>query len=144
MKRKLLISNKDLRGKFAESIYKPLLETDLSIVGIGAAISAAEKNEKFLKEIDDFFKKEDTVIFRSFSVPVADGKAIYQVINQDVNSGQFLVKRCTGICLDEYADGYLGNECWADGDFVIRQIKREDAMAKLFSPKKKPIAEKSV
>lgn len=144
MKRKLLISNKDLKGEFAESIYKPLFETDFSIVGIDGALSAAEKNGNFLDEIDKFFKKEDTVIFRSFSVPVGDGKAIYQVINQDVNTGQFLVKRCTGICLDEYADNYLGNECWADWNFVMGEIKRKDVLKELFSPKKKPIAKKIV
>lgn len=135
MKRKLLISEKELKGKFAESIYSPVAETDIH--NINKAIEGSEKNLKHLQEIDAFFKEEGTSIFRYFDMTVADGKAFYQIINFDKNTNQFLVKRCKGICLDEYADGYLGDECWADGEFVARLLQTKDTLSELFSKNKK-------
>lgn len=135
MKRKLLISEKELRGKFAESIYAPVAETNVH--NINKAISAAKRNFKHLQEIDEFFKKDNTPIFRFFSLSIEDGNAFYQIINFDKNTDQFLVKRCEGICLDEYADGYIGNERWIDGDFVTAQLASRDAFAKLIADKNK-------
>jgi hypothetical protein len=137
MKRKLLISEKDLRGEFAESIYSPVAETDSKLVGIKAAIKASRENHKHLEEIDAFFKKDDSEVFRFFPVSVADGKAFYQIINYDINSKQFLVKRCKGICLDEYADGYLGEERWVDFFYAKGALKKKDALAEMFKENKK-------
>ncbi len=119
MKRKLVLSKKLIDERFSGSIYEPCFETDLKKKSKKEAGKAARENLKILRKIDKFYEKEGTELFRYFKIPVLNTFSYYQVINQDSNSGQLLVKKCNGINLDEISDSFLKDEVWVDYDFVL-------------------------
>lgn len=95
-------------------------------------IKNADLNEKRLKELDAIAEKEHTILGASFATPVADGKAIYQV--QEINrmKNQCKVVRCSGICLDEYQDNYIGEEAWIDLIWTTQRIVQQRALNQIF------------
>lgn len=98
--------------------------------GIDEALRLSEENLKKLKSIDAEAKARGTIMYRFFYVSVADGRVFYQVTR--VKSKTAVVTRCAGICLDEYADDYLGDEQEIELKFVEDKIKNRDVIEKLF------------
>lgn len=79
-------------------------------------------------------QEKNTLLHRYFQVPVADGMAYYQVTR--VTSRTATVKRCEGICPDEYADGMLGDGCTLPIAMIKQQVKVVETLNKLFGTKK--------
>ena len=140
MKRELLIPNKDIQegGDHFESVYNPIHEIGKGFSDMPKKIKNSNENLEFLNEIDKFMKdqQEDGEInpmFRYFFEPVADGKAYYQIVNADLKNDMFLVRRCKGICLDEYSHGVFGDIAWVDGNYVHQRICQKESIDNLFS-----------
>ena len=91
---------------------------------------ALKRNSEELKRIDAIARGAGTILGRSFSLPVGDGKAIYQVVELDARTVK--VVRCSGICPDEWQDSYIGQGRNLDRMWVEQAIKGEDAMRRLF------------
>jgi hypothetical protein len=66
---------------------------------------------------------------------VADGYAYYQIVK--VSKKNATVKLCRGICLDEWTDNLLGEECTIPLCLVESLIGQKDALNKLFGRFKK-------
>lgn len=90
--------------------YKQKYNTDVSS-DWKTAVKNSDLNFKELKRINDEQKQlnPESLLYRYFALPVADGRAYYQVTR--VKTKKCVVTRCSGICLDEYADNILGDEC---------------------------------
>lgn len=112
------------------SPYQPKFPTDLR-EDWEEAIANARKNFDHLKAIDSFAKKQRQFLYRFFTVPVADGQAIYQIIK--VTKTKATVMRCTNIELDEYRDMVLGDEAQIPLAQAEQFIKSKDALAEIFS-----------
>ena len=75
---------------------------------IDVTIANSNKNLEHLQSIDKAQEaKGESLLFRYFSRPVADGLAWYQVTK--VTTKTVTVKWCDGISLDDYCDGMLGD-----------------------------------
>lgn len=97
----------------------------------------------YLKEqcikIDEEFEKSQKlpkglVIGKLFQIPVADGKAVYQV--ETINKRTVKVKWRKDLSLDGYSDLMLGSGGTVPKVTIESLIKREEVLAELFSPKK--------
>ena len=97
---------------------------------IDKLIENSQKNHEHLKEIDKKQKAKGTILFRHFTVPVADGYSYYQITK--VGKKTATVELCGGICLDEYQDMILGESATISLDIAKSQIERMDALYKLF------------
>lgn len=97
---------------------------------VDTVIENSKLNLLELQEIDKKQKAKGKIVFRYFDVPVADGKAFYQVIK--VTKTKAVVKLCSGICLDDYMDMILGEGGEIPLSVANDLIGRMDAIRKLF------------
>jgi hypothetical protein len=116
--------------------YKPQHSIKLApgFEKINEEIANSKKNLEHLQNCDKEAQEKNTLLHRYFHVPVADGMAYYQVTK--VTARTATVKRCEGICLDEYADGMLGDGCTLPIAMVKQQVKAVETLNKLFGTKK--------
>lgn len=96
-------------------------------------VQESDENLQHLKELSLKAEQKDKYLGSFFSLNVADGHAYYQAVEYNKTADRYLVKRCLGICLDEYADGYLGEWRWADGDYVRQMVESRKSLERLFS-----------
>lgn len=94
------------------------------------AIENSKKNFEHLQHIDRLVKAEGELFHRSFNTPVADGRAYYQITR--VKKKTVIVKLCPGICLDEYQDNILGEECEIPLSKARQLVAQADALAEIF------------
>jgi len=90
----------------------------------------SDNNLNVLEGIDREQKAKGEILWRYFRRNVADGYAYYQIVK--VTKKTAVVKICRGICLDEWTDNLLGEECSLPIQKVQELIYSRDAMAKLF------------
>lgn len=107
------------------------MEGDFSL--IKEMIKKSDENLQHLRELSLLAENKDKYLGNYFSLNVADGRAYYQVHQYNETADKYLVKRCLGICLDEYADHYLGEWRWVDGDYVRHQVEARKSLERLFS-----------
>ena len=100
---------------------------------INEMIKESDENLQHLKELSLKAEDKDKYLGNHFSLNVADGRAYYQVREYNAAADKYLVKRCLGICLDEYADHYLGEWRWVDGDYARHQVEARKSLERLFS-----------
>ena len=100
---------------------------------INEMIKESDENLEHLRELSLLAEDKDKYLGNYFSLNVADGRAYYQVQQFNKTADKYLVKRCLGICLDEYADGFLGDGRWVDGEYVRHQVEARKALERLFS-----------
>ena len=118
-----------------EFVYK---ETEIEFSDMASNIDVViEKSNQNLKLLEDLGQKSEEAGFEvlggNFSLPVADGKVFHQVVAYNKQANLYFVKRCSGICLDEYFDSYIGEGQWLDANWVKDKILGEKTMKKLFS-----------
>ncbi len=118
LKKELTYERRAIEGDFSR-IDEMIRESDLNLQHLRELSLLAEDNDKYLGNF--------------FSLNVADGRAFYQVNQYNRTADKYLVKRCLGICLDEYADHYLGEWRWVDGEYVRHQVESRKALERLFS-----------
>lgn len=106
---------------------------DFSLKSIEECVSLSRENYQKLRELSLKAQEKDKYVGNFFSLNVADGYAHYQVMEFNPDLDKYLVKRCLGICLDEYADSFLGEWRWADGDYVRHNVDTRLRLEKLFS-----------
>lgn len=109
-------------------------EIDFSKINIDEAIDKSEQNLELLKSLSQ--KAEENgyeVLGGYFHLPVADGRVFHQAVAYNKQAKLYFVKRCAGICLDEYYDSYIGEGEWLNASWVEDRIKGQKAMKKLFS-----------
>ena len=94
------------------------------------AIDNSKLNFEHLKHIDRLVKAEGGLLHRSFNTPVADGRAYYQITR--IKKKTAVVKICPGICLDEYRDNILGDECEIPLSKAKQLVWQMDALARIF------------
>lgn len=100
---------------------------------INEMIRESDENLVHLRELSLLAENKDKYLGSYFSLNVADGRAFYQVIQFNNKADKYLVQRCLGICLDEWADHYLGNSRWVDGEYVRHQVEARKTLERLFS-----------
>lgn len=110
---------------------KKAVEGDYS--RINEMIRESDDNLMHLKALSLKAEERDEILGSFFHLNVADGRAYYQVHEYNAKADRYLVKRCLGICLDEYADRYLGEWRWADGDYVREMVNARKVLERLFS-----------
>jgi hypothetical protein len=112
--------------------YKQKYNTDINS-DWSEAIRNSDLNFAELKRINDehLVNNNSSLLYRYFALPVADGRAYYQVTR--VKTKKCVVTRCKGICLDEYADNVLGDECELSLAKTNELVKRQEAIDILFS-----------
>jgi hypothetical protein len=112
-------------------LYKKQYPTD-DYSDIDVSIENSEKNLAHLKSIDKIQEaKGESLLYRYFSRPVADGMAWYQVTKATTTTAT--VQWCDGICLDNYQDGMLGYGGTVPIDMVFNMVSLRIEMDKLFS-----------
>lgn len=115
--------------------YQPIASTEFKAGMKWETIEANLKiNWEHLKEIDEKAKARGELLWRFFSVSVADGKAFYQVTK--VNKTTARVEWCDGICPDNYYDQVIGGGSTLPLSKVKQWISGRDYMDKLFSKNK--------
>ena len=114
-------------------LYQPQHLTDIR--DIHTAIQNSRLNFKHLLEIDAQAIEAKTFVGRYFDVPVADGKAFYQVTRVKKNSIEIAL--CDGICLDGYSDRILRGGGWFPSSVIMAQLKRMDGLRRLLASKNK-------
>ena len=109
-------------------------QPEVDISKIDEAIKNSNDNLKLLKELRTKSEEKGFDILGGyFSMPVADGTVFHQVILYNKKEDLYFVKRCAGICFDEYYDQYIGYGEWLKSDFVEDKVLGTKAMEKLFS-----------
>ncbi len=99
---------------------------------IDQMIKNSDLNLNHLKAIDKAQgEKGEGLLFRHFSRPVADGLAWYQVTK--VTPKTATVTLCSGICLDDYVDGMIGEEATLPRNIVENLVVSRIALEKLFA-----------
>ena len=93
-----------------------------------------DRNWVDLQYQDSQAKKAGTNLGRFFTIPVADGKAVYIIVRESKKS--FTIKLATGIG-DGYQAPYLGAGRAVERNFVFDQLRSKDGLARLFSGKNK-------
>ena len=101
------------------------IQTDWQI-----AIANSKLNFEHLQYIDRLVKAAGGLLHRSFSTPVADGRVHYQITR--IKKKTAVVKLCPGICLDEYQDNILGEECEISLSKAKQLIAQADALHRIF------------
>jgi len=91
----------------------------------------SDNNLNVLEGIDREQKAKGEILWRYFRRNVADGYAYYQIIK--VTKKTAVVKICRGICLDEWTDNLLGEECSLPIQKVQELMYNRDALDNLFS-----------
>jgi len=93
-------------------------------------VANARLNLAHLNQIDEVAKHAGVLLHRSFNVPVADGNAHYQITR--VKSKTVVVTLCGGICLDDYCDMVLGEECEIPIRKAEELVGRKDSLTRIF------------
>jgi hypothetical protein len=91
-----------------------------------------DRNWADLQYQDEQAVKAKTHVGRFFTIPVADGKAVYIIVKE--NKKTFTIKLATGIG-DGYQAPYLGAGRAVDRSFVLEQLRAKDGLARLFGGK---------
>jgi hypothetical protein len=91
----------------------------------------SEHNLNVLEGIDREQKAKGEILWRYFKRQIADGYAFYQIIK--VTKKTAVVKICRGICLDEWTDNLLGEECSLPIQKVQELMYNRDVLDNLFS-----------
>lgn len=107
-------------------------EVDLTVRPIDIALKAIDDNYEQLKEIDKMAKSKGELLGRYVDVPVADGKAIYQIMR--VNKNTVRLKALSGFG-DDYILDYWGYEATVDKDYIVSLVMRRDKLTEIFSRK---------
>lgn len=110
-------------------LYKQLHNTS-DFSKIDSLMENSKKNREHLAQIDNTAKDKGELLFRSFYIPVCDGSVPYQIIK--ITKTTATVKRCTGIDLDDYQDGLLGDQANIPLKMAERKINEKDAVDKIF------------
>lgn len=115
--------------------YKPIFETNFGggFSNIDKINENADKNFEHLVTIDKLAKEKGQLLFRYFYLPVADGKAFYQITK--VTKTRATVTLCTGISLDEWYDRTLGVKSSLPIAKVMQLVQSRQALEDLFSKK---------
>jgi hypothetical protein len=99
---------------------------------IDQTIKNSELNLAHLKSIDKTqAEKGESLLYRYFNRPIADGLAWYQVTK--VTAKTATVTLCDGICLDDYQDMLLGEENTLPRNMIENLVSSRIALEKLFS-----------
>lgn len=118
--------------KLSKELIYDLPEIKISSNNFREGIIQADKNLEHLKNLAKRAKELDNLLGSYFSVTVADGKVFYQVVEKDNFKDKGIVKRCAGICLDEYVHELLGYEAELPIAKIKELVNRETALQKLF------------
>lgn len=104
-------------------------EVDLTVRPIDIALKAIDENYEQLKKIDKMAKSKGELLGRYVDVPVADGKAIYQIMR--VNKNTVRLKALGGFG-DDYILDYWGIEASVDKEYVISLVRNRDKLDEIF------------
>lgn len=104
-------------------------EVDFTIRPIDIALKAIDENCEQLKKIDKMAKSKGELLGRYVDVPVADGKAIYQIIR--VNKNTVRIKALGGFG-DDYMADYWGYEATVDKEYIISLVRSRDKLDEIF------------
>ncbi|MDP3025904.1 MAG: hypothetical protein Q8O10_10290 [candidate division Zixibacteria bacterium] len=88
-----------------------------------------KENWAQLKRQDEEAKKKGTIIGGFLTEPIADGKAIYQIVRE--TKVQVLIKVCTGLG-DDWVIPYWGEKAVIDKEYAIQSIRRGDGLNQIF------------
>jgi hypothetical protein len=112
--------------------YQPIFDTNIGggFEKINEIIENSNKNLEHLRAIDAVAKQRGELLHRFFDLPVADGKAYYQITR--VTKTKATVTLCDGICLDNYADHILGEESTLDLKKATQLVTSRQALEDLF------------
>ena len=114
-------------------IYKPVKVYNDG--NIDELMDCIQTNEQHMNEIEKAAIEEGGLLHRFIYEPVADGKAIYQIVR--VNKRTVNIRLCS---LDgKYADyviPYWGESASIDKAYAETAIRNQDAMRALFAKKK--------
>ena len=109
--------------------YKQNFKTDVFADWQEARVNS-EHNFNVLEGIDKEQRDKGLLLWRNFRRNVADGYAYYQIVKVTKKTATIVV--CRGICLDEWTDNMLGEECELPIKIVSDLIEQKDAMNRLF------------
>lgn len=104
-------------------------EVDLTVRPIDIALQAIDDNYEQLKKIDKMAKSKGELLGRYVDVPVADGKAIYQIMR--VNKNTVRIKALGGFG-DDYILDYWGYEATVDKEYIISLVRSRDKLEEIF------------
>lgn len=104
-------------------------EVDLTVRPIDIALKAIDENYEQLKKIDKMAKSKGELLGRYVDVPVADGKAIYQIMR--VNKNTVRIKALGGFG-DDYILDYWGYEATVDKDYIASLVRNRDKLEEIF------------
>ena len=107
-------------------------EVDLTVIPIDIALKAIDENYEQLTKIDKMAKSKGELLGRYVDIPVADGKAIYQIMR--VNKNTVRVKALGGFG-DDYIFDYWGYEATVDKDYVSTLVRNRDKLSEIFGRK---------
>lgn len=93
----------------------------------------SQKNLDNLQAIDKEAREKGELLYRYFYVPVADGRAYYQIIK--ILGTKVAVRICFGICLDSYVDHVLGERSTLPLKKAKQLVESRQALEDLFSKK---------
>ncbi len=104
-------------------------EVDFTIKPIDLAFKVIDENYKQLERIDKIAKSKGELLGRYIDVPVADGKAIYQIMR--VNKNTVRIKALGGFGDDYILDSW-GCEATVDKEYIISLVKSRDKLNEIF------------
>ena len=91
-----------------------------------------KKQDELMSEINELARKNCTILGREIKFQMADSYAVYVVTKVNKNTAQVTwVNWCDG-----WVDDRLGRQGNLDINYVMQQVKREDALQQLFGQKK--------
>lgn len=110
---------------------------NLFLIYLGVIMSDFEEIQRLteemmekLEEDDQKARENDTLVGRFFYLPVADGRAYYQVT--DVDGNKVKVEHFDHE-MNDYKASYLGDGKWIDKGWVKDKLKQKEKLKDLFS-----------
>lgn len=104
-------------------------EVDLTVRPIDIALKAIDENYEQLRKIDRMAKSKGELLGRYIDVPVADGKALYQIMR--VNKNTVRIKALSGFG-DDYILDYWGYESTVDKEYIQNLVRNRDKLEEIF------------
>ena len=101
----------------------------MTVRPIDIALKVIDENYEQLKKIDKMAKSKGELLGRYVDVPVADGKAIYQIMR--VNKNTVRIKALGGFG-DDYILDYWGYEATVDKDYILALVRNRDKLEEIF------------
>lgn len=89
-------------------------------------------NWRQFEAIDKLAKKRGELLYRYIAEPIADGRAIYQILR--VNKKSVRVRVCEGIG-DDWVLPYWGEEATIPLEYAEKSIRGRDALRAMFAQK---------